>query len=244
VPHFDDPLVKFDDLLVYYDDPRTYQEILNSQQPTRMFDVVLDLRNLSVPAFVARVKAILTATSEQAVFASLAGQITALEALVVTLEAKQIELRTAENKVTMATETRDTAEKAVNDAAIVLAKDVGTIATTAAQVESTLMRVKGAPAPKPVPDQPTGLELKMGDDDSEISGHCDGQPGVVDYYEIQFTTSDPLGPSPNWQHADTSKKSRFELSGLPSGQKVWVRLRACNARGKSNWCDPACKRVP
>lgn len=34
------------------------------------------------------------------------------------------------------------------------------------------------------------------------------------------------------------------LTGLPSGQKVWVRIRACNARGKSNWSDPACKRVP
>ena len=31
---------------------------------------------------------------------------------------------------------------------------------------------------------------------------------------------------------------------LPSGQKVWVRLRAVNARGKSPWSDPACKRVP
>lgn len=36
--------------------------------------------------------------------------------------------------------------------------------------------------------------------------------------------------------------SRFELTGLPSGQKVWVRIRAVNARGKSNWSDPACKR--
>jgi hypothetical protein len=33
-------------------------------------------------------------------------------------------------------------------------------------------------------------------------------------------------------------------TGLPSGQKVRVRLRACKARGKSNWSDPACKRVP
>ena len=90
----------------------------------------------------------------------------------------------------------------------------------------------------------TGLELTMGDDDGEISGQCDGQPGIVDYYEIQYTTVDPNGPSPNWQHADTSKKSRFELTGLPSGQKVWVRLRAVNATGKSGWCDPACKRVP
>jgi hypothetical protein len=84
----------------------------------------------------------------------------------------------------------------------------------------------------------------MGDDDGELSGQCDGQPGIVEYYDLQYTTADPLGSTPNWQFADTSKKSRFELTGLPSGQKVWGRLRACNARGKSNWSDPACKRVP
>jgi hypothetical protein len=50
--------------------------------------------------------------------------------------------------------------------------------------------------------------------------------------------------NPGWQFANTSKKSRFDLSSLPTGQKVWVQLRACNARGKSPWSDPACKRVP
>jgi hypothetical protein len=202
------------------------------------------LKNLSVPALISRIRAILTATSEQAAFASLAADITALNTKVDTLETKQTELRQAENEVTMASQKRDEAEKAVTDAAIKLASNVGEIAATEAEVESTLMRVKGPPAPKPVPDQPTGLELKMGDDDGELSGQCNGQPGIVDYYEIQFTTVDPNASSPNWQHADTSKKSRFDLTGLPSGEKVWVRVRACNARGKSNWSDPACKRVP
>lgn len=209
-----------------------------------MFDVVLDLKNLSVPALISRIRAILTATSGQAAFASLAADITALHTKVDSLETRQTELRTAENKVTMASQKRDDAEKAVTDAAVALAAEVGQIAVTEADVESTLMRVKGPPAPKPVPDQPTGLELTMGDDDGELSGQCNGQPGIVEYYEIQYTTADPSAPSPNWQHADTSKKSRFDLSGLPSGQKVWVRVRACNARGKSNWSDPACKRVP
>lgn len=209
-----------------------------------MFDVVIDLKNLSVPALIARIRAILTATSEQEVFASLAAAITALHTKVDSLETRQTELRTAENEVTLASQKRDAAEKAVTDDAVALAAEVGKIATTVADVESTLMRVKGPPAPKPVPDQPTGLELTMGDDDGELSGQCNGQPGIVEYYEIQYTTADPNGASPNWQHADTSKKSRFDLNGLPSGQKVWVRVRACNARGKSNWSDPACKRVP
>ena len=209
-----------------------------------MFDVVLDLKNLSVPALATRIKAIIAATANQQVFASLSGKLTALEAKVATLETKQTEQITAQNKAIAATEALNDAEKAVIDGASDLASDVGKTATTEAEVNATLMRVKSAPAPKPIPDQPTGLELTMGDNDGEISGHCNGQPGIVEYYEIQYTTSDPLGPNPNWQFADTSKKSRFELTGLPSGQKVWVRIRAVNARGKSNWSDPACKRVP
>ena len=209
-----------------------------------MFDVVVDLKNLSVPALATRIKAIIAATSGLPVYASLSAKLTALETKVDFLETKQTEQLAAQNKALAATEALNDAEKAVIDGAIDLASDVGKAATTEAEVNATLMRVKDAPAPKPIPDQPTGLELKMGDDDGEISGQCDGQPGIVDYYEIQYTTVDPNGPSPNWQHADTSKKSRFELTGLPSGQKVWVRIRACNARGKSNWSDPACKRVP
>jgi len=244
MPHFDDPLVRFDDPLVYYDDPRSYQEILNQQSPPAMFDVVLDLRNLSVPELISRIRSILTATAGQATFSSLAAKITALGTKVDTLEAKESALRAAETAVTIASSTRDAAETDVIDDSFALAAEVGKLATTEEEVESTLMRVKGKPTPKPIPDQPTGLELKMGDEDGELSGQCNGQPGIVDYYEIEYTTSDPLSATPNWQHADTSKKSRFELTGLPSGQKVWVLLRARNARGKSPWSDPACKRVP
>jgi hypothetical protein len=209
-----------------------------------MFDVVLDLKNLSVPALATRIKAIITATQGEPVFTSLSGKLTALEAKVTALETKQTAQITAQNAAIAATEGLNAAERAVIEGAIDLASDVGKLATTEMEVNATLMRVKNAPAPRPVPNQPTGLELKMGDADGEISGQCNGQPGIVDYHEIQYTTSDPLGPNPNWLHADTSKKSRFDLENMPSGQKIWVRLRACNARGKSNWSDPACIRVP
>jgi hypothetical protein len=125
-----------------------------------------------------------------------------------------------------------------------LGGDVGHLAVTEEQVTTAQLRIAAKPGPKPIPSTPTGLELKMGDEEGELSGQCDGQPGIVEYYEIQFTTSDPNGANPGWQHADTSKKSSFELAGLPTGQKVWVRLRAVNARGKSGWSDPASKRVP
>jgi hypothetical protein len=71
-----------------------------------------------------------------------------------------------------------------------------------------------------------------------------GQLGIVECYEMRYTTTDPNAPGVVWQFAGTSKKSHFDLEDLPTGQKVWVQVRACNARGKSPWSDPACKRVP
>jgi hypothetical protein len=44
--------------------------------------------------------------------------------------------------------------------------------------------VKSQGGPRPAPGPPTGLELTMGDEDGELTGQCNGQPGMVDYYEI------------------------------------------------------------
>ncbi len=209
-----------------------------------MFDVVLDLSDLSVPDLVLRAKAIRSGIAGEPVFATLSPKLTALDDLITALEALQTALATVRTAFGNATDARDLGEDAVIAAINELATDVGKLATTEAQVNSAQMRVKEKPAPKPIPNTPTGLELSMGDEDGELTGHCNGQRGIVEFYEIRYTTSDPLLPATTWQFADTSKKSRFELTNLPSGQKVWIQLRACNARGKSGWCDPACKRVP
>ncbi len=209
-----------------------------------MFDVVLDLSDLSVPDLVLRAKAIRSGIAGEPVFSTLSAQLIALDGLITALEALQTAQAAAKTAFTNATNARDTGETAVIKAINKLASDVGKLAATEAQVNSAEMRVKDKPAPKPIPATPTGLELTAGDEDGELSGQCNGQRGIVEFYEIRYTTSDPLLPATTWQFADTSKKSRFELTGLPTGQKIWVQLRACNARGKSGWCDPACKRVP
>ena len=244
MPYWDEPGVTWDDPRVLYDDPRTFQEILNSQPSNPMFEVVLDLSNLSIPDLITRANNIKSGTAGQAVFASLAPQLTALEGKIDNLQQKQTAMATAKAAFGAATDARDTAEAELIAALNGLGSDIGELATTVAEVELANLRVKDSPQPKPVPAQPQGLALTAGDEDGELSGQCHGQPGIVEYYEIQYTTGDPNAPGTSWQFADTSKKSRFDLTGLPSGQKIWVRLRACNARGKSSWSDPASKRVP
>jgi hypothetical protein len=244
VPNYDEgPFLRFDDPLVRYDDPRSYQQILDSLNK-RMFDVALDIKGLSVPDLIQRAKDIKAGIADNAVFTSLAAKLTALQTAIDTLTTKQTEQQAAKAAAETATGVRDDAAQVVKDKLRDLSKDVGQLAVTPADVESALMRVKGATGPKPVPAQPTGLELKVGDEEGELSGQCNGQPGIVEYYEIQFTTTDPNAPGVVWQFSGTSGKSRFDLENLPTGEKVWVQLRACNARGKSPWSDPACKRVP
>ncbi len=209
-----------------------------------MFDVVLDLTNLSIPELLTRATNIQTGTAGQAVFASLAPKLTALGTKIGTLETTQGGVATAKAALGTATDAQEAAESAVIAALNDLGSDIGQLATTVAEVETAQLRVKSAPTARPIPNKPTGLELAAGDEEGEVSGQCGGQPGIVDYYEIRYTTTDPNAAGTVWEFADTSKKSRFDLSGLPTGVKVWVELRACNARGKSAWSDPATKRVP
>ena len=208
-----------------------------------MFDVVLDISGLTNPGLILRVRQITAGVAGQAAFSSLAARITALEAAVEALETAENAIAPAKAAVTSLVQDRDTAKAPVINLVNELASEVGKLAPDEATVTATTLRVKSKPGPKPIPDKPTGLELTIGDEEGEIAGQCDGQPGIVDYYELRWTTGDPNAPATTWT-PETSKKSSFELKPLPTGQKVWLQIRAVNARGKSPWSDPACVRVP
>ena len=91
------------------------------------------------------------------------------------------------------------------------------------------------------PAKVVNFELTAGDND----GSVDGQHDPVLYaasYEAEYTTVDPVnGP---WLKGPISTASSFTISGLTSGQRVWVRVRAIGAQGEGPWSDPATKIVP
>lgn len=209
-----------------------------------MFDVVLEISGLSTESLVARSRQIKAGVASQAAFSSLAAKLTALDTATQALEDAELAIVAAQAVVAQRVQERDDAKPAVTNGLIEIAGEVGKLAPDEATVNATTMRVKGKPAPKPTPDRPTGLEVTGGDEEGEVSGQCNGQPGIVDYYEHRWTTGDPNSPATTWNTGDTSKKSSFELKPLPTGQKIWVQSRAVNARGKSAWSDPACTRVP
>lgn len=212
-----------------------------------MFDVVQDISSLSIPDRIARASAIKAGVSGNAAFSTLSADLTALGTLITNLGLRQTAITTAQAAVATAVAARDSVDAQLTAALNAIAMNVGKLALTEADVTSTTMHVKGSgPAkPKTPPNQPTGLELTIGDTEGSISGHCNGQPTMtVDYYEIHATTTDPNAPGTTWPFTETSKKSSFDFDGLPTGQKVWAEIRACNSYGKSPWSDPATVRVP
>ena len=91
------------------------------------------------------------------------------------------------------------------------------------------------------PDVIDSVKLTAGDVGGTLDGSFD--PDELAYtYEVQVTTVDPVnGP---WTTVVTPTASVFKLTGLTSGQRVWVRVRGVGAQGSGGWSDPFTKIVP
>ena len=113
--------------------------------------------------------------------------------------------------------------------------------TTGADVESAGFTASAGFNPSGVPGQVNNLSVSAGDNDGSLDAHFDPEP-VAKTYEVQ-TSPDPMTPS-TFVHGDTVTKSSCTLTGLTSGSRVWVRVRAINGAGKGPWSEPISKIVP
>lgn len=91
------------------------------------------------------------------------------------------------------------------------------------------------------PAQIANLSLSAGDSDGTLDASYDPAPLAVSY-EVQLTSVDAVnGP---WATKEQPTASSVTLTGLTSGQRVWVRVRGIGANGSGPWSDPATKIVP
>ncbi len=97
----------------------------------------------------------------------------------------------------------------------------------------------------PTPPQPcgtvTGLVTSTGNDEGAMGGKWQRDP-FAGSYEVQ-ESPDPVTPT-SWTHAITVIRPRVKLTGLPSGHKRWIRVRAVNDLGSGSWSDPSCRMIP
>lgn len=96
------------------------------------------------------------------------------------------------------------------------------------------------PAPAGGYGAPQELATSMNDNEGAIDWHCHPERGALNY-ELE-TTPDPVhGP---WTRQESSTRSRGTITGLPSGTRIYLRVRANGPKGPGPWSEVADRMVP
>jgi len=112
---------------------------------------------------------------------------------------------------------------------------------TEADAESAGFTARPQTGPTTMPDQVHNLSVTAGDNAGSLDAHWDSDSNAKSF-EVQ-TSPEPMTPN-SFTHGDTVTKSSCTLTGLTSGSRIWVRVRAVNGAGKGPWSDPISKIVP
>jgi len=148
----------------------------------------------------------------------------------------------AQSAAQQATVVKDTARAALEAALNQRARNIeGMTGVTEAIVLSAGMTVKGAKSASTPPAQVGNLVLTSGDADGELDVMWNHVIGAKSY-EIQISV-DPFTAT-TWQNKTSVTKSKTTLTGLTSGAKIWVRVRAIGPAGAGTWSDPAIRVAP
>ena len=205
--------------------------------------IKLDLQGITVPDKVQFMRGIVTQMTGNANFTTPNPALSVITTAANTLETKFNTQQTAQQAAKTATTNLGTAEDAANAALNSLANYVEEASGgDTAKIESAGLTTRAPKTPTTSLPAPQGLTSTAGDNEGELDLVWDPVPKAKGY-EVQ-TSADPV-TSTSWAFAETSSASKTSLTGLPSGSKIWVRVRALGPKKiKSPWSDPAVKRVP
>jgi hypothetical protein len=206
-----------------------------------MAQVKLNLDRLTRDERLALAQQIHTQMTGNASFPTPSPTLTALDTAITALTTGNSELNVLRQQAKEKTVEVDALDLALSQLLRDLAAYVqNTSAGDEAKILSAGMSVRDPAAPVTM-TQVTGLESSPGDDSGEIDLSWNPVRGASSY-EVQ-SSPDPITAS-SWGHAGISTKSTLTLTGAPSGQRCWFRVRAVGANGPGAWSDPATKIVP
>ena len=123
----------------------------------------------------------------------------------------------------------------------------GSTASDLAKLHKAGFEISGTPAASTMATAAAltmNLVLTMGDNDGELDASWDPVSGAR-VYEIQ-TSVNPLDATLWKPYGVPQTRSSLAITGLPSGQRMWVRVRAIGTSDTAPgaWGDPAVKTVP
>jgi hypothetical protein len=111
-----------------------------------------------------------------------------------------------------------------------------------AKITSAGFEVRPLPSPLGVPTAPLAVLATAGEFPGQLLVDWEAASGSVAIYEIQ-TTLDPMTEA-SWVARGTSTKTSVSIVDLPSGEHVWVRVRATGSAGPGPYSDAASRTVP
>lgn len=226
-----------------YDSGLLYDAAIATTHTKKMAKVSLNLRNLTDIQKLAKMKQAHDAVlAEAATFPSPNPTLASVLAAHDAANDKLTEIATREQELDMLRSQRDALmvsamQSYANLGSFVENKSAG----NGAVIQQGGYEVAGAPTPPQPMPKVESLALTSGDDDGTADATWNSVSGAKSY-EVQISPDPITGNS--WTHNAVSTKSRVGLTGQPSGQKRWMRVRAVNSVGPGAWSDPACCTVP
>jgi hypothetical protein len=224
------------------------QSTLNSKQKTRkpkencMARIRLNLRNLSVPAKIAKGRQIVTAMTDNKNFANPTPPLNDITTAVDGLEQAAAQVQSARAEVSTRAATQDNAEVKLDQLLTQLAGYVESVAgKDDTLITSVGMETKGSPSTPTLPNVPQALSAAAGDHDGELFLSWKPVPNAKSYV-IEFST-DPAAAN-SWTHAGIATSATKTISNLKSGTRYWFRVAAVGAGGQSGWSEQATKVAP
>jgi len=238
-------MADYDDISSVYDEAVYYDEpVVPQLEIKQMAKIKLGLSRMTPDEILSLANQIVTAMTGNANFPTPNPTLASVSTALATATAKVAAQKAAVQAAKQATDERDAAIAAL----VMLITSLGDHVSNVSQgnrvkIESAGMGVKASAAPiGPLP-QVQNLSITAGDAEGRLDLQWDPVRGTKNY-QVQMGT-DPNLPA-SWKLVDSCSGSKFSLTGLTSGQKLWFRVkaRAPKAVNDGAWSDPATKIVP
>jgi hypothetical protein len=209
----------------------------------RMAKVKLGLQGLTPDQKVAYATTVKTAMTGNPNFLTPNPTLASVGTLTTALQTKINAYNAAVAAVAAALLDRDNAELALTGALTSLASYVdNTSGGDAFKIASAAMSVRAVAAAVGPLGQVLSFVVTANENEGALDLAWDPVRGALSY-EVWISV-DPI-TSDSWTHKMTAGRSNATITGLTTGAKQWVRVRAVGAKNQTGpWSDPAVKTVP
>ena len=207
-----------------------------------MARVRLNLRNLSVPAKIAKGRHIVTSMTDNKNFPNPTPPLTEVTAALDALEEAFAQIQASRARVTALTVTQDNAEAKLDQTLTQVAAYVESVAgRDDTLITSVGMELKSSPSTTTLPSVPQALTAAAGDHDGELLLSWKSVPNAKSY--VIESSTDPATVT-SWEHVGIATSATKIVTGLKSGTRFWFRIAAVGAGGQSGWSEHATKVAP